>query len=53
MTAAELIYKPGQFQQIRHAEERPMLAYDDLRVRSSEIRPLRWNRADGRIIDLQ
>ena len=30
-----------------------MLAHDDLRVRSYEIRPLRWNRADGRIIDLQ
>ena len=30
-----------------------MLAYDDLRVRSNEIRPLRRNRADGCIIDLQ
>ena len=30
-----------------------MLAYDDLRVRSHEIRPLLRNRADGPIIDLQ
>jgi len=30
-----------------------MLAYDDLRIRSHEIRPLRRNRADRRIIDLQ
>lgn len=30
-----------------------MLAHDDLRVRSYEIRPLRRNRADSRIIDLQ
>jgi len=53
MPAAELIYQPRQFQQIRHAEERTMLPYNDLRVRSNEIRPLRRNRADSRIIDLQ
>ena len=51
--SAELIHKPRQFQQIRHAEERTMLAYDDLRVRSNEVRPLRRNGADRRIIDLQ
>jgi len=53
MTTAELLYKPCQFQQIRHAEERPVLAYGDLRVRSTEIRPLRRNRANGRLIDSQ
>ena len=30
-----------------------MLAYDDLRIRSNQIRPLRRNRADGRIVDSQ
>ena len=30
-----------------------MLSYDDLRIRSNKIRPLRRNSADGRIIDLQ
>ena len=28
-----------------------MLAYNNLQVRSNEVRPLRRNRADGRIID--
>jgi hypothetical protein len=48
---AELIYQAFEFQQIRHAEERTILAYDDLRVGSNEIRPLRRNRADRDIID--
>lgn len=30
-----------------------MLAYDDLRVWSNQIRPLRRNRANGRIVDAQ
>jgi hypothetical protein len=50
---AQLLYQSGEFQQIRHAEERPLSADNDLRVRSHEIRPLRWNRADGRLIDVQ
>ena len=50
---AELIYQAFEFQQIRHAEERTMLTYDDLRIRSNEICPLQRNRAYGRIIDLQ
>ena len=53
ITSAQLIYQPCEFQQIRHAEERTLRADDDLRIRSHEIRPLRWNRADGRLIDLQ
>jgi hypothetical protein len=47
----ELIYQAFEFQQIRHAEERTILAYDDLRIGSNEIRPLRRNRADRDIID--
>jgi hypothetical protein len=52
-TFAELIYKPCEFQQIRHAEERAMLAYNDLRGVRDEIRPLLRNRAYGPLIDLQ
>jgi len=51
ITLAELIYQAFEFQQIRHAEERTILAYDDLRIGSNEIRPLRRNRADRDIID--
>lgn len=47
----ELTYQAFEFQQIRHAEERTMLAYDDLRIGSNEIRPLRRNRADRDIIN--
>ena len=46
MTTAEMIDKPGEFKQIHHAEERTTFAYDDLQVRSNEIRPLLWNRAN-------
>ena len=53
ITSAKLIYQPYEFQQIRHAEERTPLADDNLRIRRDEIRPLRWNRADSRIIDAQ
>ena len=50
---AELVDKPCQSQQIRDAEERTALPYDDLRVSSREIRPLLRNRADGPVINLQ
>jgi hypothetical protein len=53
MTSADLIYKPYKFQQIRYAEQRTVLAYDNLWVRSNEIRPLLRNRTDRPIIDLQ
>ena len=53
ITSAELIYELCQCQQIRHTEDGTMLTYDDLRIRSHEIRPLGRNRADGHIIDLQ
>ena len=51
ITLAELVYQAFEFQQIRHAEERTILAYDDLRIGSNEIRPLRRNRAHRDIID--
>lgn len=53
ITRAELIYQAFEFQQICHAEERTILAYDDFRVGSNEIRPLRRNRADRDIINLE
>jgi hypothetical protein len=51
ITLAELNYQAFEFQQIRHAEERTVLAYDDLRIGTNEIRPLQWNRADRDMID--
>ena len=48
---SELIYQAFEFQQIGHAEERTITAYDDLRIGSNEIRPLWRNRADRDIID--
>jgi hypothetical protein len=48
---AEPIYQAFEFQQIRHAEERTILAYDDLGIGSNEIRPVRRNRAHRDIID--
>jgi hypothetical protein len=53
ITSAKLLYQPGEFQQIRHAEERTPLADDNLRIRRDEICPQRWNRADSHIIDAQ
>jgi hypothetical protein len=50
---AQLLYQSGEFQQIHHAKERSLRADAELRVRHPEIRPLRRNRADGRLIDLQ
>jgi hypothetical protein len=45
--------QPHEFQQIYYAKERSLRADDALRVRRHKIRPLRGNRADGRLIDLQ
>jgi hypothetical protein len=50
---AELLDQPGEFQQISHAEERLLSTDDNLGIRRHEIRPLRWNRADGRLINVQ
>jgi hypothetical protein len=48
-----LLDQSGEFQQIRHAKERPLPADDELWIRHHKIRPLRWNRANGGLIDLQ
>lgn len=53
LTPGELIDQPRKVQQIRHPEQRSMLAQDDLRIRSDQIRPLLRNRADRSIIYLQ
>ncbi len=52
VTSAELIDKPCKVQQIRHAEQRSMLAEDDFRIGSNQVRPLLRNRADRYIISL-
>src|SRR5580704_32727 len=51
ITLAELIYQAFEFQQICPAEKRTIRAYDDFRVGSNEIRPLRRNRANRDIIN--
>jgi hypothetical protein len=53
ITFAQLLDQPGEFQQIRHAEERTLRAEDELRIRHRAIRPLRGNSTHGRLIDLQ
>ena len=53
LPSAQLLDQPDEFQQIRHAKERSLRAENDFRVRCHKIRPLRRNRADGRLIDVQ
>ena len=53
LPSTQLLDQPGEFHQIRQAEQRTLFPYDELRVRCHEICPLRWNRADGCLIDLQ
>ena len=53
LTSAQLLDQLGEFHQICHAEKRPLFTYNELRVQHHEIRPLRGNRADGGLIDLQ
>jgi len=48
-----LLHKPREIEQIRQAEERTVLAYDDFRIRDGKIGPLRQNRADCHLINLQ
>jgi len=49
----EPFYKGGEFQQVRHAEECPLLSQDDIRIRCGQIRPPQGNRTHGLSIDLQ
>lgn len=48
-----MVDKLCESRQIRDAEERTVLPYDDLRSSNREIRPLLRNRADCPIINLQ
>ncbi len=53
ITSAEPLDHSSEFHQVRHPEERSPLAHDDLRVLGNKVRPLRGNRANGLIINLQ
>jgi hypothetical protein len=53
ITSAEPLDQSSEFHQVRHPEERSPLAHDDLRVLGNKVRPLRGNRANGLIINLQ
>jgi len=49
----KLVHQSCQFEQIGHPTECTPLAEHDLRIRSSDIRPLRWNRASRGSIDFE
>jgi hypothetical protein len=53
ITSAEPLDQSSEFHQVRHPEERSPLTHDDLRVLGNKVRPLRGNRANGLIINLQ
>lgn len=46
-------HKPREIEQIRQAKERTVLPYNDFRIRGGKIGPLRQNRADCHLINLQ
>ena len=50
---AKPIYEASEFQQVCNTEERPLLTHDDLRIGSDNVSPMRRNRANGFIVDLQ
>jgi hypothetical protein len=52
-TPAEPLHQSREFHQVRHAEERALLAHDHLRIWRNEVCPLRRNGADALAIDLQ
>lgn len=51
--ASEAIYQQRELQQVRHAEERALLAQDHLRIRRNEVGPLWRNGTHGLAIDPQ
>ena len=53
LPAAQTAQKPLQFQQVPEAEQRPSPAEDDIRVRGHKVRPLRGDRADRHLVNLQ
>jgi hypothetical protein len=53
IVAAEPIDQLGELQQVRHAEQRPTPAQNDLGIRRYNIRPLRPNCVDHSIVAQQ
>ena len=53
LPSAQTAQKSLQFQQVPEAEQRPSPAEDDFRVRGHKVRPLRGNRADRHLVNLQ
>jgi hypothetical protein len=50
---AQTLDQSSELHEIRYAEERALLAYDDLGIGDNEIGPLRGHRAHGLVIDLE
>ena len=53
IASAESINQMSQFQQVHNAEQRPLFTQDDLGIWSDNVRPLRRNRANAVIVNLQ
>jgi len=53
VASAESLYQSSELHQVRNAEERALPTQGDLRLRSNEVRPLRWNRANAAPIDIE
>ncbi len=53
IASSQPIYQADEFQQVRYAEQRLLLAQDDLRIRSDYVRPLRRNGTNCLFVDLQ
>jgi hypothetical protein len=51
--SAEALDESSELEQIRHTEERTLLAHHQLRIRSNEVGPLYRNRADGCLVHPQ
>jgi hypothetical protein len=50
---AKTRHQNGQLQQVRDAQEGTPLPHNNLKIRSDRVRPLRRNRANDGLVDLQ
>jgi hypothetical protein len=46
-------HKTGEFNQVRDPEWRAPLPHDNFGIRGNHVGPLRWNRANGAVVDAQ
>jgi hypothetical protein len=53
VSAGKASHEAGKVDEVREAQEGTPLAQEDLQIGGDKVCPLRWYRADGRLIDLQ